>query len=319
MLPIIPDRQMEIWKDKSTGKTHVHGVARCGSVWVCPVCASKISLARREEVQEALELAEQMDWKVLFVTLTASHTREDQLIDLFQGFKSAKRYMRSGRKWQAVKQDYLVKGSITATEMTWGFANGWHVHFHEIFFIGAAAEVSEVEERFYQLWSRSLDRERLSCDREHGVKVQIGSERAGEYITKWGLDHELTSLGKDAKQGSFNPFQLLALYDQGEAWAGGLFQCYADVTKGKVSLRWSNGLRDKIGLSEELTDQEISEAEAGEDSVLLVTLTNKQYRKILYSGRVGVLGEMLSVSEAGQEALRIWLAELFSIHPEHPP
>lgn len=319
MLPVIPNRQPEVWKDRETGKAHLHGLARCGSAWVCPVCATKISLGRRKDIQEALDLAEEMGWKVLFVTLTARHSRDDKLSDIFESFKAAKRYMRAGRKWQDVKKSYLVKGSITATEMTWGYENGWHVHFHEIMFIGGVTTQQVVEEDFYRLWAKSLDREGLECDRKHGVMVQRGSERVGEYITKWGLNQELSSIHKAAKRGHFTPFQLLALYDRGEDWAGGLFQVYADVTKGKASMRWSRGLRDALGMAEELTEQELAEAEEGEDSYRILQLTKEEYQKILYSGRPGVVGEMLTVAEAGREALIIWLAELFDIHPEAPP
>jgi len=318
-LPIIPNRAPEIWKDLDTGRAHIHGLAHCGSAWVCPVCAAKISMARRSEVKEALELAGKMGWKVLFVTLTASHGRDDPVDQLLDKFKAAKRYMRSGRKWQEVKDLYLVKGSITATEFTWGFANGWHVHFHEIFFIGGVTTDEVVEDHFYQLWSAALDREGLSCSRDRGVRVDIGTEKAGEYITKWGLDHELAGLGKAASRGHFTPFQLLALYAAGEEWAGYLFQQYADATKGKASMMWSRGLRDKLGMAEELTDQELAESGAGNNSVCLLRMTRKQYAQLLYSGRAGVIGEMLSVAESGRDALLIWLAELFDIHPEVPP
>ena len=228
--------------------------------------------------------------------------------------------MRSGRAWQSVKADYLVKGSITATEITWGFANGWHVHFHEIFFVGGIrVDPPRIEDRFYSLWSESLAYAGLVCNREHGVKVQSGSEKVGEYITKWGLDQEMSTMGKAGRKGSFTPFQLLALYDQGEDWAGGLFQIYANVTKGKKSMVWSRGLRDMMGLGEAYTDQELADLSPGEESALLIKLTNREYRKIIYSGRVGVLGELVTVASVGREALLIWLDELFDIKPELPP
>lgn len=317
-LPIIPDRSPELWLDLDSGRSHFKGLTACGSAWVCPVCSAKISMGRREEIREALRLSAQLGWKPLLITLTARHNRDDNLEDLFNAFKRAKRYMRSGRKWQSVKQDYLVKGSITSTEITWGFENGHHVHFHEIFFVGAYVDAEEIEERFYQLWSLSLDREGLDCSREHGVDVQVGNEKIGDYVTKWGLDNELASINKAAKKGNFTPFQLLALYDQGEDWAGWLFQEYADVTKGKVSLRWSRGLRDKLDLGRELTDQELAEERISQNSVRLIRFTKEEYYQILYSGRDAVIGEMLSVAESGRDALLIWLDAIFGIHPEAP-
>ena len=39
----------------NTDKTHYSGLQSCGSVWACPVCASKISERRRLEVSKGID------------------------------------------------------------------------------------------------------------------------------------------------------------------------------------------------------------------------------------------------------------------------
>jgi len=58
----------------------------------------------------------------------------------------------------------------------------------------------------------------------------------------------------------------------------------------------------------DLEMQELAEAQESDDSVLIVNLSREQYRKIIYTGRRGVIGEMLLIAERGREALMLWLA-----------
>ncbi len=282
-------------------------MGRCGSVWVCPVCSAHIAIGRRAEIQEGLERAQEQGLQVLFVTLTARHTRQDALIDNLARSKAALRFMRGGRPWRRLRADIGLVGSVDGVEITWGFAAGWHVHFHALYFVSQTVDIGEAENRIFELWNQALDHEGLDCDREHGVKVLQANEQAGEYITKWSLQNEISSRTKQGKGENFSPFQLLALYEQGEDWAGGLFQEYSDATKGLSSLRWSRGLRDKLEMGVEMTDEELAEAEESEHSVLIITLTREDYKRLSYSGRRGVLGELLMVAERGRDALGVWL------------
>lgn len=311
----LPNRNLEVWLDTQTERAHLKGVMCCGSVWVCPVCASKVAIGRRDEVQEALKRAKTRGWQTAFVTLTSRHERQHALSDSLKRSKAALRFMRASRQWGYLRAAYGLEGSIDAVETTWGFNAGWHVHFHMIFFFSGAVDLVKAEATIFDLWNHALDGQGMECDREHGVQVVGGFEKAAEYITKWALQTEVTSREKPGREGHFGPFQLLDLYEQGEDWAGKLFQEYADATKGLSSMRWSRGLRQKLEMPTEASDQELAEASTSEQSVKLVTLTPSDVKKLLYSGRRGVLGEVVIVAERGQQALLLWLKSVFDIQP----
>lgn len=327
METVIPGKSLEVWMDAESEHAHIKGVARCGSVWTCPVCSAKIAIERRDEIAEALELAGRAGWRPVMVTLTARHTREMAAADLVEKMTEAKRWMRMQRSFKKLKKLMGYEGSISSMETTWGFANGWHYHFHEVFIVSKANEnrVDELENAFYALWERALSRVGLTANKKHGVDIIIPRpddyEVVGNYIAKWGLDNELSrGDAKQGREGHFSPFQLLAMYENGVDWAGGLFQEYAKSTKGKTSMRWSRGLRDALGLSSELTDQEAAEAQASENSYMLLRLKREHWKIIIYSGRPGVMGELLAAAETGRDGLLIWLESVFDINLEaYPP
>jgi len=310
----IPGQQIELWQDDKTGKAHLHGVGRCGSAWVCPVCSAKISIGRAAEIEEAVTNANGQGKTVVFVTLTASHKRADRLDDNLKGTKAAIRFMRKSRAWGRLRDVFGLAGQIDALEITWGFSAGWHVHSHAAFFMAHPPDVETIEDKIFTQWQNALSKQGMTCDRAHGVKVLIGTENLPGYLSKWGLKTELTSREKPGREESYSPFQLLALYEGGEGWAGRLFQEYADATKGVSSLRWSRGLRAELGMTGELTDQELAEAENSEGSTKLTELSRDEFKRLIYAGRRGVIGEMLMVAERGRAELLLWLS-MFGISP----
>jgi hypothetical protein len=303
----IPKKSIEVWKDNETGKAHLKGAMRCGSAWICPVCGSKIAVGRRVEIEEGIAKAKAKGFKMYLLTLTARHSRDDTLSDLMSNSKKALRRMRQNRPWKRFSAKYGFQGHIDATEITWGFSNGWHVHFHMIYLASEGIDTDQAENEIYDLWSKALAKVKMDCDRDHGVMVQPANEKAASYMTKWGLSLEITSREKEGREGNYSPFQLLDLFDRGYKWAGYLFQEYADATKGLSSLRWSRGLRDDLGMGAAATDDELVEEILSEDSTKLLTLTAEQYKSLIYTGITGVIGKMLMVAERGKDALLLWL------------
>lgn len=317
----IPDKEITVWKGSESGHAHWKGLGVCGSVWTCPVCATKIAIGKREQVQLALERGAMRGWKAYMVTLTASHTRGDSLATLLRRTKTAKKRMKNWRGWRALMTAIGLRGYVDATEITWYFTAGWHVHFHIVLLVEESVPISELESKIYALWSKALDKQGMYCSPEHGVQVSVGDDKAAQYVTKWSLEQEITTRDKPGREGHYSPFQLLALYEDGELWAGNLFQEYADATKGRTSVRFSRGLLSKLDIPK-VTDQELAETTDQEKGVHLVTLTGEQFKQLLYSGRKGVLGEVLVVAERGRAALLVWLAKVFGIvipPLKHPP
>jgi rubrerythrin len=318
----IADKLRKTLIDNETGKAHYKNIAKCGSVWVCPVCAAKISMERMGELQEAIEKGKEKGLENYFVTFTVRHSREDSADWLLGKLTAAKRWMKKQRSYKRFRKLIGDKGSVTGLEDTWGFANGWHFHYHMLYFAEKSLNPDDLESELYELWRSALERQGLDCSREHGVKVLKGDDegRVAGYMTKGGLSNELT--GQDKKKGHkghFTPFQLLFLYNQGEAWAGRLFQEHADATKGKSSLRYSRGLRDYLGLSKEMSDQEAAERERNRNVTVLFTFTSDQEKIIRYSGRPEAWGEILTAAEGGRACLLHYLKLQFGIEPKPPP
>ena len=81
----------------------------------------------------------------------------------------------------------------------------------------------------------------------HGVDVQNGTY-AAKYVTKWGLEHEVTKGHlKKGLNGSLTPFDLLRGASTNNHYKT-LFKQFADVFKGKQQLVWSKGLKDLLGI-----------------------------------------------------------------------
>jgi Replication protein len=108
------------------------GLMACGSVWLCPICAAKISEHRRKELEQAIETCLTSGGAVYFVTYTIAHKRFDSLETLLQAFLAARKRMKQGRAAQELRQRFHVLGTVSVREVTWSEINGWHPHCHEL-------------------------------------------------------------------------------------------------------------------------------------------------------------------------------------------
>jgi len=282
----------------STDTAHYGGLQTCGSVWACPVCSAKISIRRREELRMSIEEAEKRGWSVVMVTFTLQHTVNDALKDLVEALNDSYRRVKRGNPWKRFLSRYGVKGNVTAHETTHG-AHGWHPHKHVVLYI--EHELSDQAKDDMQEWLSKRFCKMLAKNGRYGSPLYAVDVRskAGvvDYVTKWGLDQELT--GNEKKHGhGLTPFQLLDLYRQGDKRAGQLFQEYAKTMKGKRQLVWSHGFRDLLGLGKEEDDAALAAAQE-EDAVILVTLTPEQWRHVL---RHRARAKLLNVAASGDVA-----------------
>lgn len=251
------DQPVEVHRADDSGRAFYAGLQSCGSVWACPVCSSKISEVRRQEMNHLLAGARDRGFAVVMVTLTASHKRNDDLAEQLSKLKEAKRKLRQRRDWKALKP--VLVGSVTATEVTYG-SSGWHTHFHEIFVLRCdQVEAISTMQCFDKPWLVALQSQGLSGKLPYAYQVQDGS-RAGEYAAKWGVAEEIV-LGqrKTAKGEGRTPMQLL--HDagiEGDVRACKLFAEFANVFKGARQLVWSNGLKAEFGIGE-VTDEQAAE------------------------------------------------------------
>jgi len=272
------------------------GLATCSNVWGCAVCAARISRTRQRELNHALAWAKAEGLKPVMLTLTARHGRKDEVPHLLTGIKNAKRGLRQRKIWR----DLPIVGSVTATEITHGNANGWHPHFHEIILVDAPTEAAAIAhvETLRAAWLSCLKHQGLSGS---GAAFQVqGAAAAGVYVGKWGAAEELTLTGaKTAKGKGRTPNDLLELYKAGNKHAGRLWLDYFRAFSGRRQLVWSPGLKARAGINE-TSDAEAAEAEDDAPPVTLAEYDNARWRAVR-SRRVALLE---AAERGGAEAVR---------------
>ena len=303
---------VEVWRSCEHEKAHYKQLVVCGSVWVCPVCSSKITERRKNELSQALESLELLP---VMVTVTLQHQNTDSLTELLEALNKAWRALKAGGWWKRFAERYGVRGSVTALEVTISRAAGWHPHKHALFFCDVSAEqVSEMESELRARWSQLISKQARFAHAIHGLTARAGDKAAGEYIAKlarWSLEHEITKAPvKSARNGSFSVFQLLELFagldvdDASRVWARERFIEFAAAFHGKHQLQWSRGTRALLKLDEEPTEEELAEM-SEDESYLFTWLTRPQWQVVLGNDARAELLEMAST--ATLPAFWLWL------------
>lgn len=304
---------VDVFKHRQTQKAFYGGLMVCGSVWICPVCASKISERRRGELKHASTSYREAGGNLTMLTLTFSHSRTDKLKDLLSALGQAAAKFRTGKRFDKLRKELGIIGSVRALEITYG-SNGWHPHIHLLNFHENEIdgwEREEYEERFYDMWLAACKKYGLSCSREHGVKLDDATE-ADQYIGKWGeliekrwgIDSEMTkSHIKQGREEGLTPFDFLRrIVEDGDLEYAMQFKEYAAAMKGKTQLYWSRGLKQRFTI-EERTDEEIAESKE-EPADLLGGLTWQDWRYIIRNDYRAKLLDLIE-KYGFEEALRI--------------
>jgi len=229
--------------------------------------------------------------RIGFLTFTMRHYLGQALPMLWASGSKAWGSVTAGKVWLADQSAALVEGYLRVAETTWG-ANGWHVHFHVLVFLDGSSteeDLSRLHGSMFGRWSRSLQRQGLDAPLAVGQDARFidsaGDSDLAAYLAK-AVDHadsaksialEFTwSQGKNARHWhkTYTPWALLDLVEfDGDAHALDLWHEWEKGSKGKRQLTWSKGLRDRLGLGEEDTDEAIAQEELGSalDDLLNIT------------------------------------------------
>ena len=261
---------------------------RCYSVWNCPICSMTITEGRRTELKQGLSNWTDAGGHAYLVTFTSSHHRGDDLDHLVNCQKKA--FKKFWEKTITVKRLKRLgyKGRIVATEVPWGEKNGWHPHYHMIFFFDHEINAQGLQTELALQWQGACIKAGAKApDLIHGVDVRNGTY-AAKYVSKWGLEEEVTKGHlKKGLNGSLTPFDLLRGASTNNHYKT-LFKEFADVFKGKQQLVWSKGLKELLGIKK-VTDEEIIE-ETEKTSIEVRELPLKIWDLILkYEKRAYVL------------------------------
>jgi hypothetical protein len=312
-----PDSEfVQIHKSKDSKSAHFRGLMKCGSPWDCPVCSAQISEERRKELTKAVGNS---NFRVVLVTYTLSHHKGERLVDVLDALKKSYKFMRNGRKWADFKADWNPVGSIVSHEVTYG-ENGWHPHRHELMFFPADTDEFDIElivNELKHLWIYSVNHEGYDASWEHGLDVKTDENINREYIAKYGRDpkdagwtvvHELAKApSKTAHRDGLTPFQLLWQSTQGNIEARDLFAEYADGYHGTHPLHYSKGLRDLLGMNEEISDEDIAMQDEQDDSEHVISIARAQWDYIKRDKRE-LRGELLNLAcRASPDEIWQWL------------
>lgn len=240
----------------SESRANYAGLQTCGSIWACPVCASREAADKGDFILKALQWGKRANKKAFMLTLTARHNRYMPLEELETKFKAAWQTFTAHRSWRKLKRELGIEHWIAAIEAPYG-ENGWHYHKHVLLFADFdMLKEEKTQADFVTLWMQCLAIHGLEALPERAAKVTTGAAVGDTYLTKCGitvtetngrLEYEMTGAqNKDSK----NQWELLEMSYYGNMRAGELFIEFVSHMSGKNFLTTSHGLGDLVAAEE---------------------------------------------------------------------
>lgn len=275
---------------------HYTGLARCGSVWNCPVCMYRICRERAEEVRTLVQRHRDTGGGVYMLTLTMPHDALDALGPMRRHVSAAWRKATSGEVYRRLKNKLKIVGTVRAMEVTNG-PSGWHPHLHILILTAERLEnkssgllgsdaityktvVARRWARYITSRNSETGKAYRAPSREHGVSF-VASHR-DEYIAKLGLADELTrGSWKRSKElaGYRTPLQVLRDIAGAKLEKRApvkrdvaLWREYAAEMRGARQLTWSRGLRVKYDMGPEQTDLQLAEREEADAGAIVYSI-----------------------------------------------
>lgn len=298
--------------DTDTGRVAgLAGLQSCGSVWACPVCARKIGARRAEEIRHVVSGAFAQGGGAVLVTLTLRHHAGQSLRASWDAARYAWSRVTSGRRYAAECERFGLLGWAAVVEVTHGAEHGWHPHLHVLVLFDrpVSEQTAEVMAmRWWMRWEAALVRKGYTAVANRGgldARLITPDDSAGSalgtYLSK--LAHEVTGgHTKDGRHGNRTPFAILrdglatGLADDIEAW-----WAWEQASHGRKQLTWSRGTRDRFGLGDDQTDEEIAKEDLASDD--LIGLPSETWRTVR-----PIAEQLLTVAEiGGLEAACRWL------------
>jgi len=293
------------------------GLVSCTSVWACPVCAAKISQIRAIETGLRVAAGFAQGLSAVFLTHTVRHTRKDRLSLLLDGLGYGWGRMTSGRAYSQLRSEAGVVGYSRALEVTHG-RNGWHPHYHSLWFTKHLQTMDDVEAFGLRMWVRmdqGVQKAGLRstvADAQDWQLVSPTDESTSElskYLHKmadpagigYELHHTQTKRAR-SKNSTDTHWALLAEAVHGVTPDLWLWREYEQATFGKRQMTNSIRLDEVLGVViEEKTDEEIAAEELGtvEDTIAVI----QPEGWALLVADFGLTMRVLETATVGQDAL----------------
>lgn len=241
--------EIAVVRDVTDNRYFYSGLQTCGSVWACPVCASKIAQGRADEIGRALDNYSTLfpESTQLMLSLTVPHVRSDSFIDVRDRISRGLRGMRGARSkvrttWGDVLERFQGDGTITCFEPLWSELNGWHNHAHMLLCVRGSlsdADIQWIHDVLTSEWIRyagkGLSKKQRADMVRHSLKIsrvktwndylgKLHQQHASDEQIKacadavsqsWRVQHEIAlSHIKKGRSGSLSPFDMLRVIAQ---------------------------------------------------------------------------------------------------------
>lgn len=245
------------------GGVYPCSVETCAYVWGCAVCAEKIRTRRALEVVEGSAAWVASGGTLAMLTLTVRHHAWMGLADVLGAVTGSWRKLRQRKEFRAFRA--LIDGTVKALEVKIG-ENGWHVHIHVLVFVlpgvgfdSVAALVAALFDPWEELTRCVLG---VGPTRAHGIDFRPMDAEASGYVSKIGFE-----VASADTKGGRDFFGLLSDARSGEVEAFSRCLEFLDTMRGRHSLDWSPGLRKRLGLTAEKSDEELAQEDQGGELV----------------------------------------------------
>lgn len=298
----------------------VSGTLRCESPWLCPTCAPKRAIERKERFLQVIEGTDALGGSTAFVTLTVSHKEGQSLKELKALLSGASRAARQGRKWREIQEKGGVLGVIQSIEVLHNRHTGWHYHAHLL--VPCAKGADDARAAMLDFINRYMEMvgERGGKARFKGQDLQIvdasahqeSFDRVASYAAKGSASWEIAGGLKDVRaRDSRTPWDLVQLAHAGDEAAGDLFREYAEAIVGTRSGLVSSALAEKLGIKADQTDDQPTVVEDEADTCEVhVEILTERWRKLM---SYGVAWKVLQAAEdGGQLHVETTIAQLLS-------
>lgn len=324
---------------KSRGSAYFDGLMRCGRVWVCPVCASKIAETRRAELSTLLLEAREVvlgytseapeyypRWFLTMLTFTIQHRPEESAADVLARIDRAWQRYYSGGWAQGFRKRFYIVGTIRALEMTHG-ADGWHPHLHLLQFHDSYLREQFATAPLYHPsqpemlglardhWSHSAGKVGGYAHSLFGVALTVGEvanypikSDAEREMKRWGMSSEITKQTVKRGRGESRSLtDLLIDAAKGDDLAAKFWIEGTNALAGHKQIEPSKGLWTMLGRKLK-SDEEAAEDEAEASDEVLALLTWEQWKIVLLADARGDVLDIASMGDA--DALWSYLESL---------
>jgi hypothetical protein len=246
-------------------------------------------MARRQlEIGAAVELWKDQGGQVLFGTMTMRHWTCHRLDDLWASVSKAWGRVTGGKAWISNKKRFGIAGWLRVVEVTFG-RNGWHVHIHYLVFLEAwavRADIEVLKASMFGRWAGAMASLGLPAPLMQGQDLRLldgaADQQLSRYFTKAvhqnkRIGLELTSTQTKTARAIYKTYSVWRflddVIDNGDADALDHWHEFQRASKGRRQLTWSKGIRERLNLRAEKSDEDIAVEELGTKDNDLVLIT----------------------------------------------